>query len=202
MSFAENIRYLRYKNHLSQNELADMLGYKSFTTIQKWEDGTTTPPYKTIVKLSCILKYDVEKLMSATLNDEESGEVPVLGIVRGGEPIYADSNYIGMEHVYPDDARHSDCFYLEVVGDSMKNARILPGDLIYVHRQDYLDNGDIGVFVLDNNEATVKRIYYRNGNVVLQPENDEYEPIVLTAADILSRNFKILGKVLHNRIKF
>ena len=52
MKFADNLRYLRKQKHISQNELADYLGYKSFTTIQKWEDGSATPPYKVIVKIA------------------------------------------------------------------------------------------------------------------------------------------------------
>ena len=140
--------------------------------------------------------------MSDDITLSDHSEVPILGIVRGGEPIFAENNFIGLEHVFPDDARHSDCFYLQVVGDSMKNARILPDDLVYVHKQNYLDNGEIGVFLLDNSEATIKRIQYRDGNIILQPENDDYSPIVLTAQDVLNRNFQIIGKVLHNRIRF
>lgn len=202
MSFAENMRYLRRRNNLSQNQIADLLGYKSFTTIQKWEDGSAVPPYKTLQKLADIFGVDVDQFMNDDIVYEDNSTIPILGVVRGGEPIFAENNYIGSEHVFPDDARHPDCFYLQVVGDSMKNARILPDDLVYVHKQNYLDNGDIGVFLLDNSEATIKRILYRNGNIVLQPENDDYSPIVLSAQDVLTRNFQIVGKVLHNRIKF
>ena len=202
MSFAKNLRYLRRSLNLSQNELADKLGYKSFTTIQKWEDGSAVPPYKTLEKIADVFNVDVNSIMNDDVSVSDHSEVPILGIVRGGEPIFAENNYIGLEHVYPDDARHSDCFYLQVVGDSMKNARILPDDLVYVHKQNYLDNGEIGVFLLDNSEATIKRIQYRDGNIILQPENEDYSPIVLTAQDVLNRNFQIIGKVLHNRIRF
>ncbi|MBQ1827520.1 MAG: helix-turn-helix domain-containing protein [Erysipelotrichaceae bacterium] len=202
MSFAKNLRHLRRNFNLSQNDLANRLGYKSFTTIQKWEDGSAVPPYKTLEKIAEIFSVDVNSIMSDDITLSDHSEVPILGIVRGGEPIFAENNYIGLEHVFPDDARHSDCFYLQVVGDSMKNARILPDDLVYVHKQNYLDNGEIGVFLLDNSEATIKRIQYRDGNIILQPENDDYSPIVLTAQDVLNRNFQIIGKVLHNRIRF
>ncbi len=202
MSYASNLRYLRRLNHVSQNDLADFLGYKSFTTIQKWEDGTTTPAYKTIVKVAGYFDVDVDSLMNDDLSVRPNSEIPIIGIVRGGLPIEASQQYLGLEHVYPDDAKHSDCFYLEVVGDSMRDARILPGDLLYVHRQSYLNNGDIGVVLLDNAEATVKTVYYKGSTMILQPANENYQPIVLEEADQIERNVQIIGKVLHNRIKF
>ncbi len=201
MEFARNLRYLRRLNHISQNELADQMGYKSFTTIQKWEDGSAVPPYKTIVRLAEYFQVEVEDFMHNDLSAGIRSEVPILGIVRGGEPLDAQQQYIGFEHVYPDDARHPDCFYLQVVGDSMKDARILPGDLLYVHRQDYLDNGDIGVVLLDNQDATVKQVFFRDDCMILQPANEAYSPIVLTQDDVQSRGVRIIGKVLHNRIK-
>ncbi len=201
MNFAKNMRYLRRENHLSQNEIAEQLGYKSFTTIQKWEDGTATPSYKVISKIADIFNVDVDDMMNTDLSLQSASEIPVLGIVRGGAPLLADQQYLGYEHVYPDDARHRDCFYLEVVGDSMKDARILPGDLLYVHQQSTLDDGDIGVVLIDN-EATGKTIHFKNNTMILQPANDDYQPIVLTQEDIEEKNVQIIGKVLHNRIKF
>jgi len=201
MNFARNLRYLRRLNHTSQNDLADFLGYKSFTTIQKWEDGSATPAYKTIARIAQYYNVDVEEFMNEDLSIHSNSEIPILGIVRGGLPLEADQQYLGYEHVFPDDAKHKDCFYLQVVGDSMKDLRILPGDLLYVHKQDTLNSGDIGVISIDN-EATVKTILFQGDNIVLQPANDAYEPIVLTKQDVETKNIKIIGKVLHNRIKF
>ncbi|HPW53951.1 MAG TPA: S24 family peptidase [Erysipelotrichaceae bacterium] len=202
MKFAENLRFLRKQNHISQNNLADYLGYKSFTTIQKWEDGSATPPYKVIVRIADFFAVETEELMHQSLSAKTKSEIPVLGFVRGGQPVFAEQQYTGLEHVFPDDARHSDCFYLEVVGDSMKNARILPKDLLYVKKQNYLNSGDIGVILLDDSEATVKRVIYKDDLMILQPENDDYQPVILTLEDQKKRNVQIIGKVLHNRIKF
>ena len=202
MYFAENLRYLRRLNHTSQNELSDFLGYKSFTTVQKWEDGTAVPAYKTIQRIASFFNVEVESFMNEDLSHIVNSEIPVLGIVRGGAPIEAEQEYLGFEHVYPDDAKHSDCFYLQVTGDSMKDERILPGDLLYIHRQNYLENGDIGVVLLDNHEATVKKVFFKNDEMILQPANDEYQPIILSKQDVIDRNVQIIGKVLHNRIKF
>ena len=201
MNFGKNLRYLRRMNNYSQPYLAQQLGYTSFTTIQKWEDGTAVPPYKTIKKISELFNVDIEDIMNVDLSARKNTEIPVLGIVRGGAPIFADQNYIGFEHVYPDDSTHGNCFYLEVVGDSMRDARILPGDLIYVRQQDYLDNGDIGVILIDN-EATVKYVRFKDDVMILEPANENYKPIILTKEDQVEKQVRIIGKVLHNRIKF
>ena len=59
MEFKENLRYLRHTNKMSQDELADKLGYKSFTTVQKWEDGTAFPRVSTLNKIADIFNIDV-----------------------------------------------------------------------------------------------------------------------------------------------
>ena len=201
MNFARNFRYLRRKNRYSQDYIAERFGYKSFTTIQKWEDGSSVPSYSKIRELADFFSVSVDDMMNSDLSNSLVTEVPVLGIVRGGSPIAAEQNYLGFEHVFPDDASHGDCFYLQVVGDSMKDARILPGDLLYIHQQNYLDNGDIGVVLIDN-EATVKSVYYEKDRMILKPANDAYEPIVITNDEMSEKNVQIIGKVLHNRIKF
>ena len=196
MSFAKNIRVLRYANHLSQSQLAQALGYRSFTTIQKWEDGTSSPSYAMLEKLSEIFKTTPAKLMS-----EETSYAPVLGIVAGGSPIYANQEVLGYEAVSLDLPYDSEYFYLKVVGDSMKDARILPGDLLYVHAQENLDNGQIGVILVDD-EATVKRFYQENGIVTLKPENSAYKPMIFNQDEIRKHQVKILGKVIANKIAY
>ena len=68
MYFAKNFRYLRKKNRYSQDYIADTFGYKSFTTIQKWEDGSTIPAYSKIVKLADFFNVSVDDLMNTDLS--------------------------------------------------------------------------------------------------------------------------------------
>ena len=196
MSFAKNIRALRYANHLSQAQLAESLGYRSFTTIQKWEDGTSSPSYAVLEKLSEIFKTTPAKLMSDKVTYAQ-----VLGIVAGGSPIYANQEVLGYEAVSLDLPSGSEYFYLKVVGDSMKDARILPGDLLYVHAQENLDNGQIGVILVDD-EATVKRFYQENGIVTLKPANPSFKPLVFDEKEFKQHQVKILGKVIANKIAY
>lgn len=115
-----------------------------------------------------------------------SGRVPVLGDVAAGSPILAQEcidDYISFDT----QGRDGEFFALRVRGESMLNAGILPGDLVVVHRQPTAQNGEIVVALLED-EATVKRLSRRNGQVWLLPENEAYSPID-------GRHASILGKV-------
>ena len=94
MNFATNLRYLRKRKNISQNELADYLGYKSFTTIQKWEDGSATPPYRVIVKIADFFGVETEELMHQNLPLNLKTQIPVLGFVRGSQPTFAEQQYL------------------------------------------------------------------------------------------------------------
>ena len=111
--------------------------------------------------------------------------VPVLGSVAAGNPILAEEC---IEDYLPFDAggRDEEYFALRVRGESMLNAGILPGHLVVVHRQSTARHGEIVVALLED-EATVKRLSLRNGQVWLMPENDEYSPIDGTYARILGK---------------
>ena len=204
MFFKENLRYLRRKYHISQNELADQFGYKSFTTIQKWEDGTSMPKMSVLQRLADFFNLSIEKLINEDLTCQEgSGErIPVLGTVKAGYDLFADQVVEGYEWVSAEEARRGEYFYLDVVGDSMKNARIEEGDRVYIRRQNSVDNGQIAVVLLENDEVTLKRVFYKDGNMILQPENDDYEPIIIPFKDVMDRKVQILGRLIHNKISY
>ena len=107
------------------------------------------------------------------------GQIPVVGVVTAGMPILAVEN---QEGTLPWD--EPGCFALRVRGDSMIDAGILSGDKVVVRPQEYADDGQIVVARIED-EATVKRLRRRNGQVWLMPENDAYEPIDGTYAQII-----------------
>ena len=111
--------------------------------------------------------------------------VPVVGNVAAGTPILAEEH---VEEYLPFDTggRPGEYFALRVRGESMINAGILPGDLVVVHRRQTANNGEIVVALIED-EATVKRYSYRNGQVWLMPENEAYSPIDGTYAQILGK---------------
>ncbi len=110
--------------------------------------------------------------------------VPLVGTVPAGKPILASEM---IEEYIPVAMRKSgNYFALHVKGDSMINAHILDGDIVIVEQTPVADNGEIVVALIDD-EATVKRFYKENGHFRLQPENDNYKPIIAEELTILGR---------------
>ena len=115
----------------------------------------------------------------ALVTGSRPGQIPVIGVVTAGQPILAVEN---QEGTIP--WGEAGCFALRVRGDSMIGAGILEGDKVVVRPQSSADNGQIVVARIDD-EATVKRLLCRNGQVWLMPENDNYAPIDGTHAQII-----------------
>ena len=117
--------------------------------------------------------------------------VPLVGNVTAGVPILAVEN---IEETYPIPldliGTEEDVFMLSVKGDSMINAGILDHDYIVVRKQNFANNGDIVVALIDGEETTVKRYFKDLRSIRLQPENDAYNPI------IGNDNIQVIGKVI------
>jgi len=116
------------------------------------------------------------------------GGLPIVGQVAAGAPVLAEENIEDYVSVPPIAGGDEGEFILKVRGDSMKDAGILADDHVIVHKQDTATDGEI-VVALVGEEATVKRFFKRPDHVLLQPENDAYEPI-------RERDVKLLGKVV------
>lgn len=93
MYLAKNLKYLRLKNGFSQDYIADKLGYKSFTTIQKWEMGTSEPSISILKKLSEIYNVDMDTMYTIDLENDktipskEYKRYPLIGTIAAGSPI-------------------------------------------------------------------------------------------------------------------
>lgn len=196
MKFSENLRYLRKLNKMSQNDLAERLGYRSFTTIQKWEDGTSFPKVENLNALAGIFRVELDHLLNVDLRAEKVA-VPILGEVKAGYDMYADENILGYEYCDLKDYGAGEYFYLKVRGDSMKEDRIEDGDIVYVKRQDYLEKRDIGVFLLEDQEVTIKRADFEDDHIILHASNPKYRDRRYELSDV-----KVLGKVLHSKVLF
>lgn len=117
--------------------------------------------------------------------DGRAGRVPVVGSVAAGSPILAQEcieDYL----TFDTGGQAGEHFALRVRGESMLNAGILPGDLVVVHSQPTAQHGEIVVALIDD-EATVKRLSLKSGQVWLLPENEAYSPIDGTYAQILGK---------------
>ena len=116
----------------------------------------------------------------AIVTTQRAGQIPVVGVVTAGVPILATENWEGTMAWEGDPS----CFALRVRGDSMINAGILSGDKVVVRPQQTADDGQIVVALLED-EATVKRLRRKNGQILLMPENENYAPIDGTNAQII-----------------
>lgn len=119
-------------------------------------------------------------------------ELPILGRVAAGEPLLAEENVEGTFTISRDWVNGDEAFLLKVQGESMINAHILPGDYALVRRQATAENGEI-VVALVNDEATIKRVFFKKDLVVLQPEHPTMAPIQVRRGE---KSFQIVGKVV------
>ena len=148
----------------SIREICDAVGLKSTATV-----------HYHLSKLKELGKIDMDEMKKCTISLPNSGhnhQIPVLGVVTAGYPILAQENVEG--YLPWDGDPH--CFALRVRGDSMVGAGILDGDKVVVRPQPTALDGQIVVALLGD-EATVKRLRLRNGQVMLMPENPAYPPI-------------------------
>jgi len=116
----------------------------------------------------------------AIVTTQRPGQIPVVGVVTAGIPILALENQEGTIAWEGDPS----CFALRVRGDSMINAAILDGDMVVVRPQANADDGQIVVARIGD-EATVKRLSRKNGEIWLMPENENYDPIDGSDAEII-----------------
>ena len=182
-------------------EICSAIGFKSPSTAHFHLEGLIEAGYlERQTGKTRALKITVPKAQSDEMGklvpfpqrefEVAANEVPVVGSVAAGAPILAEQN---VEDVIYFDTGHrsGEHFALRVRGESMLGAGILPGDLVIVHQQSDVRNGDI-VVALFENEATVKTFNRKNGQVWLLPENDAYEPIDGRFAEIIG---KVVGVI-------
>ena len=132
------------------------------------------------------------EIMDDTFNLNRRGmvNVPILGNVAAGEPLFAEEN---IEDYFPIPAEmvpNSEVFMLHVRGESMINVGILDGDNVLVQQQSTAKDGEMVVALVEDS-ATVKTFYKEDGYIRLQPENDTMEPIIVPDCQILGKVFGI-----------
>lgn len=142
MYLAKNLRYLRLKSGFSQEYLATKFGYKSYTTIQKWESGTAEPSLAILDELGRLYGYDPQELYTKDLEFGEGQiyrpkQIPLIGTIAAGKPILAEENVI--DH-FTMDARVKADFALIIKGDSMIDAGIMSGDRVFVNLFHFFSN--------------------------------------------------------------
>ncbi len=165
----------------SVREICAAVGLKSTSSVHM---------HLTQLERQGVIRRDATKPRALELLDSplsRGRSIPLVGKVTAGMPILAVEN-IEDYLIMPQDivGQENEIFALRVQGDSMIEAGILDGDIIVVRSQNQAENGDIVVALMDD-EATVKRIFYEDGHVRLQPENSAMAPLLVPNADVCGK---------------
>ena len=191
------IKKLREEKGLTQEQLGEKVGVKK-AAVQKWESGTVVNlKRKTIMQLAEIFNVPAHSFVSEddTLPTNiiplpQRKNIPILGTIACGEPILATENIDGF--VSADENITAD-FALKCKGDSMINARIFDGDIVYIRQQADVENGEIAA-VLIGEDATLKRVHKYENKIVLSPANPMYDDLIYSGERL--NEIKILGKAV------
>lgn len=203
MEVGKKIKRLRKERKITQRELANKLN-TAVSTVSSWELGTNKPLMDKIqmmaalfnVKPSYFLDDEVVSVVREnSISYDAFRMVPLLGKVTAGEPITAIENKEGsipVSEMFLD--RSKEYFYLKVKGDSM-NLEFSDGSFVLVEHTSVIENGQIAVVLIDNEEATVKKVMLNDNNIALLPQstNNIHQPKLYNLA---KDNVQIIGKVV------
>lgn len=210
MKMGDIIKQLRLEKGLTQEELGNIVNVKK-AAVQKWESGQTKNLKRSVIlKLSeffgvtpsYLMGMQEEDLKGEYLIKEDTVEyvprkiimLPIVGVVRAGQPILATENIEGR---FPIDEsfikKDKSYFFLRVKGDSM-NLEFKEGSLLLIEKTPYVENGEIGVVMVNGDEATVKKIIRKDDMMTLMPmsNNPNHTPQMI---NLNKQEVRIIGKV-------
>lgn len=197
-SLGERLKQLRDGRDMTLKDLQEVVGLTE-ATLSRYEKGIMSPKRTTIKVLAEFFGVNPLWLMGIENADkfpeDKPGfsykKVPFLGTIAAGAPMLACES-IG-EYECTEQNENVD-FCLKVKGDSMINARILDGDIVFIRKQPDVENGEIAAVIIDGEEVTLKRVYKVNGTVVLRAENPQYKDLIYSKKDM--KSVQILGKAI------
>lgn len=171
------------------------------STFTKWKNGTSFPKKEKIEKLSKYFNVREQDFYVDGQQEEaipnypeifsvQKKEVPLLGKIACGEPILTEETFEGYMQC---GSKHHVDFCLRASGDSMINARIYDGDIVFIRQQPEVENGEIAAVAIDN-AVTLKRVYIEEDCIILRAENPRIKPMRFKKEDF--DQFKILGKAV------
>ena len=166
----------------SVREIGKECGIKSTATVHSYIEKLQNKGY---------LNKTDNKKRAVTIGKGSGVNVPLLGTVTAGQPIFAYENYEDYYTFPVGEFKGDELFMLRVQGTSMIDAGIMNGDKIIVRRQQTAENGEIVVALVGEETATVKRFYKKDGKIVLHPENEALADMIFEPEEV-----SILGKVV------
>ena len=202
--FSDRLRQLRTARDLSQMDFSKQIGV-SKSSINMYERGEREPGLETLERIADYFNVDMDYLLGKSDIVSKSNwsfiasnvipmpsmkKIPLIGAIACGAPILAEQHiddYVDIpSHIHAD-------FALTCKGDSMINARIFDGDIVYIRQQETVENGQIAAVLIEG-DATLKRVRLFDDHISLEPENPQYRPIVLWGEEM--NTVRILGKAV------
>ena len=188
MDLANNIRYYRKLNKLTQADLANKLDVAP-TAISAWEVGRNKPLMDKIEQMSTLFNIKKSDLLGdeidtptnlVPINRSSIVSIPILGTIKCGQPILAEENITGYREELSDRLPSGNLFYLKSQGDSMLPT-IPEGSLVLIREQPTVEYGEVAaVLVNGDTEATLKRVKKQGDIVMLIADNPDYPPYIIT----------------------
>ena len=183
----------KYGVKLAKNDLSQYVNGK----VEPGQEKLSILGMALNVSEAWLMGYDVSRVRddatpkaSNILPMPEMRKIPLLGTIACGAPVLADEHIEGQVDIPVN--IHAD-FALTSKGDSMINARIFDGDIVYIRQQDTVENGEIAAVLIET-EATLKRVRLFDDHISLEPENPMYKPIVFWNEEM--NEVRILGKAV------
>lgn len=197
--FGERLKELRESYGMTIKQVADTV-HLTEATMSRYENGKMGAKRTTIQILASYFKVNpawlmgypsADKYLESELTEPKLKKIPILGYIAAGTPIFAEENIEGYEYV-PDYSKADFC--LRVKGDSMINARIYDGDMVYIRKQPEVETGEIAAVIIDGENATLKRFYKMGNQIILRPENPSHKEQIYTKTEF--KEVTIVGKCI------
>ena len=189
------------KSGLTQTELCEITGINK-GAMSSYLSGRYMPKQQALEKLSEILGVSISYLMGYDTQNMldipniypiKTKKFPLLGSIACGEPKYANEDRESYIEASTDIKAD---FCLKATGDSMINARINEGDIVFIREQPMVENGEIAAVIVNSDEATLKRVFYYpdKGLLILRAENPTYEDLIYSKDEL--NEVRVLGKAI------
>lgn len=199
--FAKNLKYYMELNHKDRNDVCRDLEIP-YTTFAEWYNANIYPRIDKIQMLANyfeIKKSDLveDKRKQSAFDNKQA--YPILGMVKAGYNYLATENIIGYITLDRKVSDPENCYALKIKGDSMQPV-LYEDDIVVVHKQNDIESGKIGIVIVDNEEATIKKIVKTQDGLELHALNPYYPVRKFSFKDIEKMPVKIIGKVIEGRI--
>jgi len=182
----------------TQAQVAGQIGINQ-NTYSYWETGKTRIDAISLQRLAKLFNVPVAALLDPLNN--KGIKIPVLGRIQAGVPIEAVQEILDYEEITPEMASSGEFFALIIKGSSME-PKMSEGDVVIVRKQSDVTSGDTAVVIVNDHDATVKRLIKKENGIMLQATNPAHEPLYFTQNEIRDLPVVVVGRVMELRAKF